>query len=52
MEIAGQYQGAATNLQIASLVYLAAILLVISLIVNLIALWIVRRFSYERIGGD
>jgi len=49
--IAGQYQGAATNLQIASLVYLAAILLVISLIVNLIALWIVRRFSYERIGG-
>jgi phosphate transport system permease protein len=50
--IAGQYQGAATNLQIASLVYLAAILLVISLIVNLTAQLIVRRFSYERLGAD
>src|SRR5207237_2633060 len=50
--IAGQYQGAATNLQIASLGYLAAILLVISLIVNLSAQVIVRRFSYERLGAD
>ena len=50
--IAAQYQGAANNLQIASLVYLAAILLVISLLVNGAALWIVRRFSYERIGAD
>ena len=50
--IAGQYQGAATALQVASLVYLAAILLVISLLVNLAAQVIVRRFSYERIGGS
>jgi phosphate transport system permease protein len=50
--IAAQYQGAANNLQIASLVYLAAILLVISLLVNGAALWIVRRFSYERLGGS
>ena len=49
--IAAQYQGANTNLQIASLVYLAAILLVISLIVNLAAQVIVRRFSYQRTGG-
>jgi phosphate transport system permease protein len=50
--IAGQYQGASTKLQIASLVYLAAILLVISLLVNLAAQVIVRRFSYERTGGS
>jgi phosphate transport system permease protein len=50
--IAAQYQGASTNLQIASLVYLAAILLVISLLVNLVAQVIVRRFSYERTGGS
>jgi len=43
--IAAQYQGADSNLQIASIVYLAAILLVISLIVNLVAQWIVRRFT-------
>jgi phosphate transport system permease protein len=49
--IASQYPGE-TQLQIQSLVYLAAILLVISLIVNLVALWIVRRFSYERLGAD
>jgi phosphate transport system permease protein len=49
--IAGQYQGASTKLQVASLVYLAAILLVISLIVNLVAQLIVRRFSFERTGG-
>jgi phosphate transport system permease protein len=50
--IAGEYQGAATNIQVASLVYLAAILLVISLLVNLAAQVIVRRFSYERTGGS
>jgi phosphate transport system permease protein len=49
--IAGQYPGE-TQLQIQSLVYLAAILLVISLIVNLVAQYIVRRFSYERLGAD
>jgi phosphate transport system permease protein len=50
--IAGQYQGASTNIQVAALVYLAAILLVVSLLVNVVAQYIVRRFSYERIGAD
>jgi len=48
--VAEQYQGAA-GLQVASLVYLAAILLVISLVVNLIAQVITRRFSYQRVGA-
>jgi ABC-type phosphate transport system permease subunit len=48
--VAEQYQGAA-GLQLASLVYLAAILLVFSLIVNLVALAITRRFSYQRAGA-
>jgi phosphate transport system permease protein len=43
--IAAQYQGAATQIQVASLVYLALILLVISLVTNLVAQWIVRRFD-------
>jgi phosphate transport system permease protein len=47
--VAEQYQGAA-GLQVASLVYLAAILLVISLVVNLLAQLIARRFSYQRAG--
>jgi len=40
--IAGQYQGASTNLQISSLVYLATILLVISLAVNVGAQLLIR----------
>ena len=48
--IAAQYQGATSDLQVASIVYLAAILLVFSLIVNLIAQWIVRR-SMRRAAG-
>lgn len=48
--VAEQYQGAA-GLQLSSLVYLAAILLVFSLIVNLVALGITRRFSYQRAGA-
>lgn len=48
--VAEQYQGAA-GLQVASLVYLAAILLVISLIVNLIALAITHRYSPQRAGA-
>jgi phosphate transport system permease protein len=51
-KLAEQYQGAVSKLQIASLVYLAAILLVISLLVNLTAQFIARRFSYERAGGS
>ncbi len=50
--IAAQYQGAASNLQIASLVYLAVILLAISLVVNLGAQLIVRRFEFQRTGGS
>ena len=42
--IVSQYQGAVSKLQIASLFYLAAILLVIGLVTNLIAQLIVRRF--------
>jgi phosphate transport system permease protein len=42
-QLANEYQGATTNLQIASLIYLAAILLVISVIVNVLARLIVRR---------
>jgi phosphate transport system permease protein len=46
--IASQYVGAASNIQIASLFYLAAILLVISLVTNVIARWIVVRFTTGR----
>jgi phosphate transport system permease protein len=49
--IAAQYQGATTNLQIASIVYLAAILLFFSLIVNLLAQWVVRRVARRHAGG-
>jgi phosphate transport system permease protein len=48
--IAAQYQGAATNIQVASLVYLALILLLISLITNFTAQLIVRRFELQRTG--
>jgi phosphate transport system permease protein len=51
-QIALQYQGAASDLQISALVYLAAVLLVISLIVNVIAQVIVRRFDLQRAGGQ
>jgi phosphate transport system permease protein len=50
--IAGQYQGAASNLQISALFYLAAILLVIGLVTNLAAQLIVRRYAYVRPGGS
>jgi len=51
-KLAEQYQSATTKIQTASLVYLAAILLVISLLVNLLAQVIVRRFSHQRLGGS
>jgi phosphate transport system permease protein len=44
-KIAGNYQGASTILESSSLLYLAAILLVIGLIANLLAQVIVRRFD-------
>ena len=46
--LASQYQGAATTLQKSSLVYLAVILLVISLITNVGAQLIVRRMNAKR----
>jgi phosphate transport system permease protein len=49
--IASQYQGATSTLQVSSLIYLAAILLVMSFIVNLVAQVIVRRFEFVRTGG-
>lgn len=42
-QIANEYQGATTTLQISSLIYLGAILLVVSLIVNVIARLLARR---------
>jgi phosphate transport system permease protein len=50
--IAGQYQGAASKLQVSSLFYLAAILLVIGLVANLFAQVIVRRYAYQQPGGS
>ena len=46
-KIAAAYQGAPSKLEQASLIYLGAILLVFSLIVNLLAQWIVRRSATE-----
>jgi phosphate transport system permease protein len=50
--IAAQYQGATTHLQTSSLVYLALVLLAISLVTNLAAQLIVRRFEFQRTGGS
>jgi phosphate transport system permease protein len=44
-KIAASYQGAASALEISSLLYLAAILLVIGLLTNFVAQFIVRRFD-------
>jgi phosphate transport system permease protein len=49
--IASEYQGAASSLQISSLAYLSAILLVLSLLVNVIARLIVRRTAVQVGGG-
>ena len=50
--IASQYQGASTKIQLSAIVYLAAILLVITLIANVFAQMIVRRFEFQRTGGQ
>ncbi len=50
--IAGQYQNAVSAVQISSLFYLGAILLVIGLVTNLFAQLIVRRFEFQRTGGS
>jgi phosphate transport system permease protein len=49
--VAGQYQGAITNIQISALIYLALILLVITFIANLVAQRIVKRFEYQQRGA-
>ncbi len=46
--IASQFPSALSNLQISSLYYLGAILLVIGVTANLGAVWIAQRFDYER----
>jgi phosphate transport system permease protein len=50
-KIAASYQGAASGLESASLLYLAAILLFIGLLTNLVAQVIVRRFDPLRGAG-
>jgi len=47
-KIASSYQGAGSNLEVNSILYLAAILLVISLVTNVIAQLVVRRFEKSR----
>jgi phosphate transport system permease protein len=49
--IAAQYQGAVSNLHVASIVYLAVILLVFALLTNLAAQLIVQRFEFQKTGG-
>ena len=49
--VANQYQGATTDIQIASLIYLALILLVITFLANLAAQRVVKRFEFQRTGG-
>ena len=49
--IASQYQGADSKDLASALIYLAAILLVISVIANFIAQLIVKRFEFQRAGG-
>ena len=44
-KIAASYQGAATRLEVSALLYLAAILMVIGLLTNLAAQFIVRYFD-------
>ena len=46
-KIAASYQGASTNLQASSLIYLGLILLVFSLVVNLAAQVVVRRAAHK-----
>jgi phosphate transport system permease protein len=50
--VANQYQGAVSNLHVASLIYLAFILLVITFITNVLAQRVVKRFEFQRAGGD
>jgi phosphate transport system permease protein len=47
---ANQYQGAVSNIQVASLIYLALILLVITFITNFSAQRVVKRFEFKSAG--
>ena len=47
-QIASNYQGAGSNIEVASLVYLGLILLVITFVSNLVAQRIVHRFEVQR----
>lgn len=49
--IANQYAGAVTSVQIASLVYLALILLAITFVTNVAAQRVVKRFELQRTAG-
>ncbi|MGZ8697031.1 MAG: phosphate ABC transporter permease subunit PstC [Gaiellaceae bacterium] len=51
-KVASNYQSASTRLEASSLVYLALILLVMALIVNVLAQIIVRRFDPVRVRAD
>ena len=50
-KIASSYQGATGHLEVPSLVYLAVILLVFSLLANVTAQWIVRRVARKHTVG-
>jgi phosphate transport system permease protein len=50
--VANQYQGAVSNTQVAALIYLALILLVITFLSNFAAQRVVKRFEFQRAGGD
>jgi phosphate transport system permease protein len=49
--IAAQYQAAATNIHLASIVYLAVILLAFALLTNFAAQVVVNRFEHQRSGS-
>ena len=49
--VANQYQGAISDIQISSLIYLALILLVITFLTNFAAQRVVKRFEFQRTGG-
>jgi phosphate transport system permease protein len=49
--IAAQYQGAVSNIHIASIVYLAVILLAFALLTNVAAQVVVNRFELKQSGG-
>jgi phosphate transport system permease protein len=50
--VANQYQGAVSSIEVSSLIYLALVLLAITLVTNLAAQLVVRRFEFQRTGGD